>query len=141
MIVPDVNPLVYAYNTDAPKHEAARAWWESLVNGTEKVGLPWLVITGFIRLMTNPRAVVHYVTPDQAIDYVREWLACKHIILISPGPTHLELLRQNLDAAGAGGNLVPDAHIAALAMEYDAEAHTGDADFGRFPGMQWRNPL
>ena len=141
MIVPDINLLVYAYNNDAPKHDAARTWWESLVNGTETVGLSWLVITGFIRLMTNPRAVVHYVTLAQAVDYVQDWLACEHIVLINPGPTHLALLRQNLDAAGAGGNLVPDAHIAALAMEYAAEAHTGDADFGRFPGLRWRNPL
>ena len=141
MIVPDINLLVYAHDNNAPKHAAAQSWWESLINGTEPVGLPWLVIVGFIRLITNPRVVTPPATPAQAVGYVQDWLACSHIQLLNPGPAHLELLRQNLDAAGAGGNLVPDAHIAALAMEYDAEAHTGDADFGRFPGVRWRNPL
>ena len=141
MIVPDINLLVYAYNDGSPHYDAARTWWEGLVNGTEPVGLPWFVVVGFIRLMTNPRVVVHYVTPEQAVGYVREWLACDHINIINPGLEHLTLLQQNLDAAGTGGNLVPDAHIAALAMEHGGEAHTGDADFGRFPGLRWHNPL
>ncbi len=141
MIVPDVNLLVFAHDNNSPHHKAAQTWWESLVNGTETVGLPWLVIVGFIRLITNPRVVTPPATPAQAVGYVQDWLACEHIVLINPGPAHLALLRQNLDAVGAGGNLVPDAHIAALAMEYAAEAHTGDADFGRFPGLRWRNPL
>ncbi len=141
MIVPDINLLVYAYNGGAPHHDAARGWWEALLNGTEQVGLPWIVITGFIRVMTNPTMVAIGVTPAQAVGYVRDWLSCDHVILLNPGAQHLMHLQRNLAAGGAGGNLVPDAHIAALAMEYQAVVHSGDSDFGRFPGLQWHNPL
>lgn len=141
MIVPDINLLVYAYDNDAPKHEAAQAWWENLLSGTEPVGMPWVVIVGFIRRVTDPRVITPPATPAQAAGYVQEWLDYDHINLLEPGAGHLALLQQNLDAAGIGGNLVPDAHIAALAMEHGAAAHTGDADFGRFPGVQWHNPL
>lgn len=143
MIVPDINLLLYAHNNDAPKHEAAQAWWENLVNGTEPVGLPWLVIVGFIRLITNPSVLTPPATPEQAVGYVREWLACDHINLINPGDGHLTLLQQNLVAAGpgAGRNIATDAHIAVLAMEHGAVVHSNDSDFGRFPGLQWHNPL
>ena len=141
MIVPDINLLLYAYDNDAPKHEAARIWWENLLNGTEPVGIPWVVIVGFIRLITNPNVITPPATPAQAVGYVLGWLDCDHINLIEPGTRHLALLQQNLDAAGIGGNLVPDAHIAALALEHGAIVHSNDADFARFPGVQWHNPL
>ena len=141
MIVPDVNLLVYAYYDGAPHHDAAQRWWEALLNGAEQVGLPWIVITGFIRVLTNPVAVAPQVTPAQAVGYVRDWLSSDHVVLINPGAQHLMHLQRNLAAGGAGANLVPDAHIAALAMEYGAEVHSNDADFARFPGLQWHNPL
>ena len=141
MIVPDVNLLVYAYSDGSPYHDAARRWWEGVVNGTELVGLAWAVISGFTRLMTHPRLITPPMTPPQAIGYVQEWLDFDHIITISPGERHLALLRLNLDTVGAGGDLVPDAHIAALAMEHRAEVHSNDSDFGRFAGLQWHNPL
>ncbi len=142
MIVPDVNLLVYVHNDgDRQRHTAARRWWNGLVNGTEPVSLPWVVITGFIRVTTHPRVMAYPLTTEQAVEYVRDWLRCDHITPLDPGPEHLALLQQNLAAAGAGADLVPDAHIAALAMEYGAEVHSNDSDFGRFPGLQWRNPL
>lgn len=76
-----------------------------------------------------------------AVDFVKSWFQYAHIIPVNPGVRHLEYLRQNLDAAGVGANLVTDAHIAAVAMEYQAEVHSNDADFGRFPGLRWVNPL
>ena len=142
MIVPDVNLLVYAYNDgDHQRHTAARRWWSELVNGTEPVSLPWVVVTGFIRVTTHPGVMAYPLTTEQAVGYVRDWLRCGHIEPLNPGPEHLALLQQNLAAAGAGANLVPDAHIAALAIEYDAEVHSNDTDFARFPGLRWRNPL
>ena len=72
---------------------------------------------------------------------MREWFEVPHVVPIEPGPDHLTHLLRNLVAAGVGGNLVPDAHIAALAREYQAEVHSNDADFRRFPGLRWRNPL
>ena len=141
MIVPDVNLLIYAYAIEAPLHDSARRWWEDLINGTERVGIPWVVSTGFVRLVTQTKALVWPIPPEEAVDYVREWFRFSHITPINPGVDHLTHLRRNLAAAGVGGNLVTDAHIAALAMEYQAEVHSNDADFGRFPGLRWRNPL
>lgn len=142
MIVPDVNLLVYTYNDgDHQRYIAARRWWSGLVNGTEQVGLPWLVITGFIRVTTHPGVMAYPLTTEQAVGCVRDWLRCDHITPLDPGPEHLVFLQQNLAAAGVGANLVPDAHIAALAMEQGAQVHSNDADFGRFPGLRWHNPL
>ncbi len=141
MIVPDVNLLVYAYNEGSPHHGAAKRWWEDLINGDEMVGVSWVVATGFVRLMTHPRVLVRPATPDAAVEYVREWFRFHHVMPINPGADHLDRLRRNLAAAGVGANLVTDAHVAALAMEYQAEVHSNDTDFSRFPGLRWRNPL
>ncbi len=141
MIVPDVNLLVYAYNDEAQFHEPARLWWEGAVNGTERVGVPWIVSTGFDRLMTHPRVLTRPVNATQDVDYVLEWFAYPHVIPINPGDDHLTYFRRNLAAAGTGANLVTDSHIATLAMEYQAELHSNDTDFSRFPGLRWRNPL
>ena len=141
MIVPDTNLLIYAHNEQDPDHAAARSWWEGLVNASEIVGIPWVVSTGYVRVITRSRAAHPPVDPDQAIDHVREWLDFPHIIAIEPGPAHLTYLRRNLAAVGSGGNLVTDAHIAALAMEYEAEVHSHDSDFGRFPGLRWHDPI
>ena len=141
MIIPDLNLLVYAHNEEAPHHSTARRWWESLVNGAERIGVPWIVSTGFVRLMTHPKVLVRPVTPVEAVDYVREWFRFPQVTTVNPGAGHLTFFRRNLVAAGVGGNLVTDAHIAALSMEYQAEVHSNDNDFGRFPGLRWRNPL
>jgi toxin-antitoxin system PIN domain toxin len=141
MIVPDVNLLLYAFNDGSPRYDSAKRWWEDLVNGAERVGIPWIVSVGFVRLMTHPKMLARPVTPEEAVDYVREWFQFPHITPINPGADPLAHLRRNLTAAGVGGNLVTDAHIAALAMEYQAEVHSNDTDFSRFPGLRWRNPL
>ena len=91
--------------------------------------------------MTGPSLLETPATPEAAFGYVGDWLRFPHVIPINPGLGHLPLFRQNLIATGVGGNLVTDAHIASLAMEYQAEVHSNDADFGRFPGLRWRNPL
>ena len=141
MIVPDVNLLVCAHNDGAPHHDAARRWWEGLVNGGERVGVPWAVATGFVRLMTHPKVLASPATPGAAVGYVREWFRFPHVTPVNPGAGHLDHFGRSLGAAGVGANLVTDAHIAALAAEYQAEVHSSDADFGRFPGLRWRNPL
>lgn len=141
MIVPDVNLLLYAYNREAPSHRQARNWWVGLVNGTEWVGIPWAVTNSFLRLLTIRGLLANPATPSQAVDFVHEWFRQDHIAPLNPGSQHLTLLGQLLDAVGVGGNLVMDAHIAALAIEHQAEVHSNDADFARFPGLRWRNPL
>ena len=141
MIVPDVNLLLYAHDEAAPLHPAARRWWEDLVNGTERVGIPWVVAIGFVRLATHASVLAHPLATARAIDYVEAWFRRPNITPLNPGRQHLTLVRRALEAAGVGGNLVTDAHIAALAIEYQAEVHTSDTDFSRFPGLRWRNPL
>ena len=141
MIIPDVNLLVYAHNDGAPYHDPARHWWEGLIEGEERVGIPWVVSVGFVQLMTHPRVLVSPATPVQAVDYVREWFQFPHVLSINPGPDHLIHFRRNLLAVGVGANLTTDSHLAAVAMEYQAEIHSTDMDFSRFPGLRWRNPL
>ena len=141
MIVPDLNLLVYAYNDGAPHHRAARRWWEDLINGAERVGVPWIVATGFIRLMTHPRALTSPIALADAVGHLGDRFRYAHVTPINPGAGHLTHLQQTLAKAGVGANLVTDAHIAALAIEYQAEVHSNDGDFSRFPGLRWRNPL
>jgi len=141
VIVPDLNLLLYAHNDGAPYHDDARRWWEASVNGSERVGVPWAVATGFVRLMTHPRVLVDPATPDAAAGFVDEWFRLPNVSPLNPGRDHLALFRRCLAAAGVGANLVTDAHLAALAMEYQAELHSNDTDFSRFPGLRWRNPL
>ena len=141
MIVPDLNLLIYAYNDEAPLHSPARRWWEDLVNGTERVGVPWVVTSGFVRLLAQRGVRAYPATPERAVGFVQEWFSFPHVAPLNPGVEHLTLFRRVLSASGAGANLVTDAHIAALAIEYQAEVHSNDTDFARFPGLRWRNPL
>ena len=141
MIVPDLNLLIYAYNDGVPFHAPARRWWEDLLNGVEPIGIPLVVEVGFVRLSTLPNLLSIPFSPDRAIDTVEEWFRLPHVSPVEPGRDHLTLMRRALAATGGGGNLVNDAHVAALAIEQQAEVHTNDADFARFPGVRWRNPL
>lgn len=141
MIIPDINLLVYAYNLDAPHHRSARSWWEALLNAEEPVGLPWATALGFIRLTTSGKVLVTPLVGRVAIEHARGWLARPNVDVVEPGPRHLEILGRMVDAAGTAGNLTTDAHLAALAIEHQAEVHSNDVDFARFPGLRWRNPL
>ena len=142
MIVPDLDLLIFAYNEGSEFHQGASAWWAGLVNGTDPVGLPWHVSDGFIRQMSNPRVMNRPGTPAEAAQVVAGWLGNEHIIALNPGPRYLKILERILAATEATTRLVPDATIAALALENSAEVHTNNArDFQRFPGLLWRNPL
>ncbi len=141
MIVPDVNLLVYAYNTDAPHHAAAKDWWEGLLNAQVPIGLPWAVTLGFVRLMTHRTVLVTPMRPLQALEHVRSWFAQPGVEIMEPGPRHLEIIERQFQALGTAGNLTTDAHLAALAIEYQCELCSNDTDFARFPGLRWCNPL
>ncbi|MDF1659460.1 MAG: type II toxin-antitoxin system VapC family toxin [Verrucomicrobiales bacterium] len=141
MIIPDVNLLVYAYNAEAPFHLESKAWWEGAVNGSERIGIPWIVSTGFIRLVTHPRVLANPVSPDLAVRWVESWLEYDHISPVNPSHEHLKILKQCLANAGVGANLVTDAHIAALAIEYQSKVYSNDNDFSRFSDLNWVNPL
>lgn len=141
MIVPDINLLVYAHNAQAPRHDQAREWWEDLLNGREPVGLPWIVAGGFIRLMTNPRVLERPMEAARAVACVRDWLGREPVRILHPGERFGNLFLDFLLALGTAGNLTTDAQLAALAVEHQAELHSNDADFSRFSGLRWRNPL
>ncbi|MBW7896389.1 MAG: type II toxin-antitoxin system VapC family toxin [Opitutaceae bacterium] len=141
MIVPDINLLVYAHNERATDHVKARAWWEGCLNGAVPVGLPWVSIAGFLRLMTHPRVLVQPMEVAVAVARVREWLEQPPVRILSPGLKFPGLFLGQLERLGTAGNLTTDAQLAALAMEYQAELHSNDADFARFPGLRWVNPL
>lgn len=141
MIVPDINLLVYAYNSDAPDHDPAREWWEVSLSGTRPVGLAWVVMLGYLRLMTSRNVLIDPFAASDAIGHVRSWLARPQVLVLSPGARHLDLLEDLMQAADAPGQLTTDAHLAALAIEHQAEIHSNDSDFSRFPGLRWTDPL
>ena len=141
MIIPDVNLLVYAHDSTSRRHAAARRWWEGLMNGSGSVGLAWIALLGFVRIATHARVIDNPLDVGRACSRVRSWLVRPQTILIHPGDRHADILFELLDAVGTAGNLTTDAHLAALAIEHQAELHSTDADMGRFPGLRWRNPL
>ena len=141
MIVVDVNLLIYAVDQGAPQHRAAHRWWQSALTGQEAVGLPWSTMLAFVRLTTNPRVFTHPLDADEAFDLLEGWTARPHVVHVEPTPRHLAVVRGLLVGAGTAGNLVSDAHLAAIAIENGAMLCSADADFTRFPGLKWTNPL
>ncbi len=141
MIVPDINLLVYAHNGADPQHDAAKAWWEQSINGSEPIGLPWVVMGGFIRLMTHPRILETPMAVRDATACVRTWMDQESVIVLEPGRRFPKIFLSYLEQLGSAGNLTTDAQIAALAVEKQAEVYSGDRDFARFEGVQWTNPL
>ena len=111
------------------------------MNGTGTVGLPWVSVLGFIRITTNRKILDNPLHVTSACSCVRRWLDRPQTVLIHPGDRHADILFDLLEAVGTAANLTTDAHLAALAIEHQAELHSTDADMARFPGLRWRNPL
>ena len=141
MVIPDINLLVFSYNEEAPRHGTAREWWEGLMRGREPVGIPWVVVLGFIRLVTHPAVLEAPLPPKAALARVGQWFAREHVQSLDPGPRHLVILERLFEATGVGGNLTTDTHLAALAIEHGLTLCSLDGDFARFPGLRWENPL
>ena len=141
MLIPDINILVCAYDSDAREHARAREWWERTLTQSRPVGMPWTTALGFIRISTHRRILNAPMATKDAIRAVRAWLDVPRVQIVSPGEHHAEILFGLLDRLGTAGSLTTDAHLAALAIEYQAELVSADADFARFPGLRWFNPL
>jgi hypothetical protein len=139
--LPDANLLLYAYDSSSAHHERARRWLEEQLSGVETFAFAWVVLLAFVRLVSNPRVFESPLPIGDALGAVDAWLAAPCATVVHPGPRHLVVLRQLLEPVGTGGNLTSDAHLAALALEHDAELCSADADFSRFPGIRWSNPL
>ena len=140
MILPDVNILIHAVNSNSPKNEAIRNWWDETLAGPTPVLIPWAVIIGFVRITTNPRIFEEPLSVKTASKYIRLWTKQLNVRLISPKHGHWDIVEKNLLEAGTGGNLTTDAHIAALALQWDCIIYTTDTDFARFPGIKWKPP-
>ena len=137
----DVNVLVYAHREDTADHERYRDWLSYLVNGDAAYGLSDLVLSGFLRVVTHPR-VFRVPTPlPVALAFVSEIRDRPNCVPVSPGARHWDIFTRLCTSAGARGNLVPDAYLAALAIECGAEWVTTDCDYARFQGLRWHHPL
>ncbi len=141
MILIDANLLIYAVNRDSPAHRESREWLERVLQGAEPVGFAWVVLLAFLRLTTRRGLFEHPLSIKAALDIVDSWLDQPAATTVHPGRDHARILRQLLLTSGAGGNLTTDAHLAALAIEQNAELYSDDRDSRRFAGLRWRNPL
>lgn len=137
MKTPDVNVLLSARDSLSAHHEVARAWIEQHLSGRERIGFATVAILGFIRISTNPRVVATPLSASQALDQIDEWLAAPTATLIQPTGAHLQTLRRLLEKSGTAGNLTTDAHLATLAIEYNATLASFDGDFHRFESLSF----
>ncbi len=132
---------MYAANRSAPEHELARRWLDARLSGTPRVGLPWPSLLAFVRIVSNPAILRNAVTPAAAWRQVEDWLGCDAAWIPLPGPQHPAVLGTLLQVPFMSSRLVPDAHLAALAIEHGVTLCSTDGDFARFAGLKWANPL
>lgn len=140
MIV-DANVLLYAQDASSPHHEACRSWLESSLNGTVRVGLPWPVLIAFVRIRTHPRAYEVPLGVSDAWGHVQDWLDAPAAWIAGPTDRHADVLGDLLVRHHLSANHVPDAHLAALAIEHGVGVCSADTDFARFTELRWHNPL
>jgi toxin-antitoxin system PIN domain toxin len=140
MRIVDANVLLYAVNADSQHHETSRGWLDRALSGQDTVGFAWAPLLAFVRLSTKVGLFPEPLTPAEAMVQVEEWTTAPGAQLLHPGNDHARILERLLDGLGTGGNLVNDAHLAALALEHRAEVVSYDADFGRFGDVRCRRP-
>jgi hypothetical protein len=141
LILVDVNLLLYAEDNQSPFHARARKWWDAQLSGASPVCLSWAVLSAFLRIATNRRIFERPLSLDEAVGLVQSWLDQPCVRVVGPTERHWQFFREMLASGKAAGNLVADAHLAALAVEHGCELNSTDADFARFPKLTWRNPL
>lgn len=139
MQLPDVNVLVYAHREDAPDHERYAAWLQALTASDEPFALSDVILSAFLRIVTNPRIFDPATPMDTALAFCQHLVDWPRASLITPSRRHWELFTGL--CRGIKGPLVADAYIAGLAIEHGCEFVTTDSDFARFPGLRWRHPL
>lgn len=140
MRIVDVNVLLYATNPSADRHAASRRWLDGALSGGSTVGFAWVALLGFVRLATKPGVLNEPATVDAAWDTVEGWLEAPSAVVVEPTARHASLVRGLLRDVGTGGDMVTDAHLAALAIEHRGVVVSFDHDFARFPGVRWERP-
>jgi uncharacterized protein len=141
VILPDVNVLVYAFRVESRDHERYRGWLQGLANGEEAYALASMVLSSFIRVVTNRRIFRPPSPLELALEFTERLLMTPQCVPVRPGARHWGIFTRLCRQSGATGNLVPAAFLAALALEHGCELVTNDADFARFKGLRWRHPL
>jgi toxin-antitoxin system PIN domain toxin len=141
VILIDANILIYAHVSSFSQHKLAHDWLDQQLNASTPVGLPWPSVLAFLRLVTNPRVFEHPEPIGDAWQQVRTWLTSETAWIPHPTERHADLLGEFLALPGVHGNLVPDAHLAALAVEHGLTLCSTDGDFARFQGLRWLNPI
>jgi toxin-antitoxin system PIN domain toxin len=139
MQLPDVNVLIYAHREDAPEHERYAGWLQALTTSDEPFALSDVILSGFLRIVSNQRIFEPATPMDTALAFCESLVAWPRASLITPSRRHWELFTGL--CREIKGPLVTDAYIAALAIEHGCELITTDSDFARFPGLRWRHPL
>lgn len=137
----DVNLLVYAHREDAPDHAAFRDWLEAQLVGPEPCAVSELVLSGFLRVVTHPRAFRDPSPLREALAFCEQLRGHPHVLTPVPGRRHWEIFTSLCEGVGAKGNLIPDAYHAALAIETGSTWFSTDSGFARFPGLSWKHPL
>jgi uncharacterized protein len=137
----DANLLLYAVDAESRFHAAARDWLAQQLNGEQRVGLPWQSLGAFLRIVTRPGISKRPLEPDAAWEQIEDWLACDVAWVPTPTPRHTEILGELIKRYQLRGNLIPDAQLAALAIEHGVEVCSADTDFARFRALRWVNPL
>ena len=141
MKIVDINLLIYAINKDAPHHSKAKKWLEDSLSGDEPIGFVWIVILGFLRIVTNGRIMPTPIAPEVAIDIINDWLQQAPSVTVVPTPQHWAIFKELILPLGTAANLTSDAHLAALAIEHGARLYSTDNDFSRFRKLRWTNPI
>ena len=141
MMLVDTNVMIYAHRREVDQHPEYRAWMDALVAGPEPYAVSDFALSGVIRIVTDRRYYPNATPTDAALDYAEAIRAQPHAQVVSPGGRFWDIFRYLCLKSGATGKLVPDAYLAALAIEHGCEFITADKDFRKFPGLRWRHPL
>ncbi len=141
MLLTDVNVLLYAHRDDAVDHSDYEKWLFDVVTGTDPYGVSELVLSSFIRIATNPRAYKQPSSLEDALIFANQIRTGPAASILQPGDQHWTIFTDLCEQTQARGNLITDAYLAALAIEYDCEMISTDRDFDKFPGLRWRHPL
>jgi toxin-antitoxin system PIN domain toxin len=137
----DANLLLYAVDRQSPFHGKAREWLEEQLTGSRRVGLAWQSLGSFLRIATHPRIFERPLGPEEAWERVSEWLHVGVTWIPDRGQRHASILGDLIVRYRVTGALVPDAQLAALALEHGLTIYSADSDFARFPEVEWRNPV
>ena len=137
----DANLLLYAVHRRAERHAEVSSWLTEQLNGPRRVGFPWQSLNAFLRIATHPRAFQRPLEPATAWERVNDWLTAPVAWVPEPGPEYRRIFGELVGAYEVRGNLIPDAALAALAIEHGVALASTDTDFARFRELRWKNPL